>query len=547
MTRIAVERAAMWLGMLCGLAAPMGCDRVDISPAAPANAAAKAPPAAADVPGAATTNLQNQVDVTSPADPSSADRLWTSGPWIPEERLPWHAWDIQYLGGKRIGYSHLEVSRGENLVRIKRTTVFELLRGGEAVQYKIDLEALEYPDGRLASFTERTSTGANTNTLEGQLLNNKLTLITNNASGSAQSSIPWEDGTWGVLEIQAMLLSGPMQPGEKKTGRILVPKLRKIIPVELVAGAPEVTSLPGGITEELLPVEVTMTSGETSLRSRNWIDDKGEILKAVALDGTLASTFRAPPEVATRIADEYRLKTLLGQSVVFQGNPPPNSKTAAYAVDGSNMDLYAAWSKNVRQSVKSVSALRSEVTVLDVSDAKAMSQIEPLPPEEEDLEASTQIPAQHPAIQDLAVELASGATQPRPLALALTQGVQRKLKKTDFEAGIATALETARRREGDCTEHAMLLVALLRNRGIPARVASGLKIDEGVSRLVFHMWTEAWVDDRWLPLDAMTGGIAGVDCLKMSDSSLAGENPYPEVFAVFDKMPHFQVELLRSE
>ena len=38
----------------------------------------------------------------------------------------------------------------------------------------------------------------------------------------------------------------------------------------------------------------------------------------------------------------------------------------------------------------------------------------------------------------------------------------------------ATAAEVARSREGDCTEHAVLLAALARARGIPARVAMGL-------------------------------------------------------------------------
>lgn len=76
--------------------------------------------------------------------------------------------------------------------------------------------------------------------------------------------------------------------------------------------------------------------------------------------------------------------------------------------------------------------------------------------------------------------------------------------------GFASASETARSAVGDCTEHGVLLAAMLRADHIPSRVASGLVY---VDHLVgakgafgYHLWTQALLTvdgkERWVDLDA---------------------------------------------
>ena len=54
----------------------------------------------------------------------------------------------------------------------------------------------------------------------------------------------------------------------------------------------------------------------------------------------------------------------------------------------------------------------------------------------------------------------------------------------------------AKSREGDCTEHAVFLMALCRARGIPARGAMGLVYLESQRAFFYHMWTEVYIDNR---------------------------------------------------
>ncbi len=46
--------------------------------------------------------------------------------------------------------------------------------------------------------------------------------------------------------------------------------------------------------------------------------------------------------------------------------------------------------------------------------------------------------------------------------------VNREVTKKNFSQTFASAAEVARSRKGDCTEHAVFLMALCRARGIPA-------------------------------------------------------------------------------
>ena len=64
---------------------------------------------------------------------------------------------------------------------------------------------------------------------------------------------------------------------------------------------------------------------------------------------------------------------------------------------------------------------------------------------------------------------------------------------------LPSAVEVLKTRRGDCNEHAVLLTALLRATGIPARECVGLVYAN--DRFFYHAWTEAYVG-RWISLDA---------------------------------------------
>lgn len=70
--------------------------------------------------------------------------------------------------------------------------------------------------------------------------------------------------------------------------------------------------------------------------------------------------------------------------------------------------------------------------------------------------------------------------------------------------GFDIASRVAESRAGDCTEHAVLLTALLRAHGVPARVVLGAAVVLSAKQLSAwgHAWTEYFDVKRWQRLDA---------------------------------------------
>ncbi|MFG0257089.1 MAG: transglutaminase family protein [Phycisphaerales bacterium JB043] len=92
----------------------------------------------------------------------------------------------------------------------------------------------------------------------------------------------------------------------------------------------------------------------------------------------------------------------------------------------------------------------------------------------------------------------------------LRRFVHEYIDEKSLDVGFASASEVAQVREGDCTEHAVLLAAMARAEGYPSRVASGLLYaDEFVGHrgiFAYHAWTQVLVQHKgvwtWVDLDA---------------------------------------------
>jgi len=105
-------------------------------------------------------------------------------------------------------------------------------------------------------------------------------------------------------------------------------------------------------------------------------------------------------------------------------------------------------------------------------------------------------------------------------AEALRAGVHAFIRKKDLSVGFASAGDVARTAQGDCTEHAVLLAAVLRGAGVPARCVSGLVYADQFAGHAgvfgYHMWTQAFLDpdgagprpEQWTDLDATLPGVA---------------------------------------
>ena len=137
------------------------------------------------------------------------------------------------------------------------------------------------------------------------------------------------------------------------------------------------------------------------------------------------------------------------------------------------------------------------------------------------LSPSPLVPFQDPAFDGLLHRLALPAGLSRwELAQRVNSFVFDWIVEKDFTVGFASALEVCRLPRGDCTEHGVLAVALLRRLGVPARGVTGW-VGLGET-LGLHFWVEVRLKDRWVPLDpTFDQAPASAFRIKLGDTDLA--------------------------
>lgn len=127
-----------------------------------------------------------------------------------------------------------------------------------------------------------------------------------------------------------------------------------------------------------------------------------------------------------------------------------------------------------------------------------------------------------PAIRSAAKRGAGAANTDLKRMQALEAFVRQHISNKNLAVGYASAREVLDSREGDCTEHALLLAALGRALQIPTRVATGFAYAPGylgqAKVFVPHAWAQAYVDGRWQSFDAALSGFdAGHLTLSVGD------------------------------
>ena len=128
--------------------------------------------------------------------------------------------------------------------------------------------------------------------------------------------------------------------------------------------------------------------------------------------------------------------------------------------------------------------------------------------------------------------------------------MREKVSNKSFSTAMASAAEVAKQMQGDCTERAVLLAAMLRVRRIPSRIAVGLVYVPRISSFGAHMWTEARLGGTWIPLDAALGqGGTGPTHIKLADASFADNSPSPiTVFVpLMNVLGNWRIEVRKVE
>ncbi len=476
-------------------------------------------------------------------------------------------WFVRYAGSTRIGTRHEQcftafaASRGAHPIGTGQSDChwrvavdrLQLMRFGSVFQQQLTTVAVRDAQGTLLGYGYLLGEAAEERRYEAVKQGDRWRCTVTAQGRSTESQRPVTAADAGPFAIERSLSQAPLAVGQRRRVTAFVPLLDRTVEFELVALGQEQVRWPEpdplAATGPLLHLEARPADVDPSAPASHWwVNSSGEILKRQErfLD---QQTFRVSAKTARRpfAPADLDLGIDVGVALVESFPRPHQAVAATYDILSQDVPLEQIFAQDTRQrlEVDDRSPHRGRLNVSRVGpdtpiDARRIGR----GPGEEDLASTHLIQSDDPRVRAIARAAVGKQEDPWLIATALERYIYRILDKQDVSQVFTSAAEVAVRRRGDCSEHAVLLAAACRARRIPARVAVGLVYSPEDKRFVYHMWTEVWIRDRWVGLDATLGrGGVGPAHLKMRDSSLAHDTPYWLISRVIRVIGKLQISL----
>lgn len=441
-------------------------------------------------------------------------------------------WDVIYLGEQRIGYvqsktHHLKDTNGAALVRSETDTHMVITRFGQKLNIHTTMETDATPEGDILRFKYvMRNPPATSTTSAGVVKGETAVLTTTIGTTTTDTQIAWDPETKAPHYQDDLLAATDLKTGQELKFKSFLPDFNKTTEVILQVGDLQEVALLGEDKAKLRKVKVVQTV-VPGMITYAYLDEQGEALKTETLVvGTKMLTYRVDEKEALKEVTGAEVDLAVNTLVKVKSIPNPHrTRQIVYKVTISDVEAADVLPGDGVQTVKKLAADTVELTVKSVaiSDEATAGEADP-----EYLQATRFLQCDDEVILKHVAEAVGEEQQAGKICRLMEHYVSHKLDKKNFSTALASAGEVARNLEGDCTEHAVLLAAMLRAKKIPSRIVVGMVYVNSLSAFGGHMWCEAKLGDEWVPLDATLGqGGIGSAHIKLAQSSFSDDAPTP--------------------
>jgi Transglutaminase-like superfamily len=446
-------------------------------------------------------------------------------------------WFGIYLMDKKVGwfFSDLSLVQGKpSQARSIEEQVFKAVVGQTAVERRHREERLyeSRPGGRLLSFLFEDKGDGGTQTLIGKATPAGFEVL-RRRPGHAEETLtlsPVAETVEDADQVRVSLLRNAPVSGMVLDGVDL--QVARVTTTPLGSERRTVNGVP------LTLRRATTLSDKVKVPAVSVVSANGDILET-SLGGT--STVRAEPKSVAQRLDKVEIfglsRLLLPRPLPRGARDVPGELTLV--LQGLGPEFRRA---TPRQSYRQLSDDTVEVRIHAAAPLPEELATRPLqaPGGPEYLKSSLAVESEAPEIVAKAREIAGAETDAYAAARKVVAWVGSHMKK-EYGASADRATDVLRQMTGDCTEHALLSVALLRALGIPARRVDGVvyvQNADGVPALYWHEWVEAFVGTTWTQLDPTFGQpVADATHLTLGEESQADIIPLLGKLKVVDVGP----------
>ncbi len=403
-------------------------------------------------------------------------------------------WMEIYLKEKKIGYSMTQIMPLDKDFLIQEDILMRLNLLGQPSIMRTFTRAVVDPRFFLKSFKVHISSGIVNFTISGRVEKDEMILKAENDKDSLPQRIKLSGPPIIGSGLSQMFKGKALKEGESFDFLLFDPSTmtQKMMTIQVVGSEKVVLN---DRKYEAWRLETRMWGQDLVF----WLDEGGNVLREQGMMGLML--VRSNAEKAVQDLDGNEAYDFYSMSSVRVKQSLPDAANLSYlkikigGLEHSDFDPNGlqggrqTFSGNILEIRKEKLPSQAPYSLPYSKDSEEMKAF---------LEPELTIQSEAPAIRDLAREIAGNSGNPVRVVRKLMEWVYKNLEKKPV-ISVPSALEVLRTKVGDCNEHAVLLVALLRTSGIPARQCVGL-VYVG-NRFYYHAWTEAFLGS-WFSLDA---------------------------------------------
>ncbi|HEY0231485.1 MAG TPA: transglutaminase-like domain-containing protein [Dokdonella sp.] len=431
---------------------------------------------------------------------------------------PQDQWFTVLLDGRKIGsFESKREAVGETVVTTQKLDLV-LDRAGIRVALGSSESSTETTQGKPLGFRSVSQLSGSESVTEGAVRGDAIQISARNGGADETQSrqMAWPKGALLPEGLRLAGIRAGLKAGTRYQALSFQPSSLDAAEVTSVVQAKEDVDLPTG-RRNLTLVEQTIAYPGAPMKTRAWLDEDQTIYKltmpVMGVELTLLACERACATAPNQESDVFE-RTLMPSPRALA--PSELAGTMRYTLTAREHGLPLNLPDTDEQRVMRKGD-HVEVTIQRSAAARSEKK-----PDKADFAPNDWLQSDAPEVRSLAERAAGITGTPRERMLRIETFVRGFIRNKTLGVGYASALEVARKPEGDCTEHAVLVAALGRSIGIATRVVDGLAYAPGFAGknqvFVPHAWAQAWVDGRWQSFDAALMGFdAGHIALSVGD------------------------------
>ena len=419
------------------------------------------------------------------------------------------SWMNILQNGRKIGASHTAFIKTRKGFILKETLYMRINTMGLVQDINLKTIGRLNTDYTLSSFDFDISSGRFVFSAKGVVSGNVLSIRTHSLDSTNNFDIKIKERLYMAAGIMNAVEASGIKAGDEYTFQVFDPATMSSEPVRVrVIGNEEVLNM--GTRKKVKKVAM-MFKGLTQLA---WVGKNGEVIKEKGILGiSLEKTTRDHALFGLPVESSQDLTIVASvPSSVFINNA---GKLTRLEVEISGIKYDHLYLDGGRQSLKDNLLVINKESLPDFSTPYNINGLKR--PQSKFLEPTPFIESAHPKIQNLVKRIVAADEKPLKKTIKLVDWINKNIEKRPV-LSLPDALATIENGAGDCNEHAVLLAALARAAGIPAKIEAGLVYLNG--RFYYHAWNLLYLG-KWVTVDSLFGQIpADVTHIRFSSGEL---------------------------